>query len=178
MNSPNQETLTFECKLESILPNSSTDIYILKESYLDSDMLRSLPKEKMEVSVKRNQLRASLKSSCHSVSPSLLEEATISFWNSLIHTQCEYGVIREIIILDLIEIASLLEVITDSSSLIICVKFNDDLTIPILVTSEWPWHISKFLNLLNIKGHLKYISLATPLPFRKKKIHSIPISPR
>lgn len=80
--------------------------------------------------MKRNRLKASLKSSCHLASPSLFEEATISFRNSLILS--DYGVIREIIVQDLIEIVSLLEVIRDFSSLIICVKSNGDLTILIL----------------------------------------------
>lgn len=83
LNSSSQEPLAFECKLESILPNSSADIYILKESYFGSDMLKSLPKGEKNGSIYTKK-QTSLKSSCHSASTSLLEEAAISFWNSLI----------------------------------------------------------------------------------------------
>lgn len=65
LNSFSEEPLVFGCKLEFILPNTSTDIYILKELYLGLDMLKKESllgkKKKKETPLKRNRLRASLK---------------------------------------------------------------------------------------------------------------------
>lgn len=56
LNSSNQETLAFECKLESILPNSSADIYILKESHFGSDMWKKKRKKKWKPLYKETSL--------------------------------------------------------------------------------------------------------------------------
>lgn len=98
LNSSSQEWLAFDCKLEFILSSTSTDIYCLNESYLDSNMLKKESfSEKNWIIFEKKQIKG-------------IFEKLVSFgkygfiWRS-IHKlltvtliQCDYVVIRKILL--------------------------------------------------------------------------------
>lgn len=78
LNSFNDQPLVLGRKLEFILPNTSTDIYILKESYLGSHMLKKESLlEKKRNTFEKKLIKGIFENLYHSASTSLLEEAPI-----------------------------------------------------------------------------------------------------